>query len=88
MVESREIKCDRLFLYWYTTDSHRTRYIRTIKIMSRDTKKNLDRTSSRNKHTTDSENLRGGTALTGLSATKIKILRQLVKNKREREQKK
>ena len=62
--------------------------------MGRDIKKNLDRTSSRNKHTTDSENLRGATALEGdtttpkLSATKIKILRQLVKNKREREQKK
>ena len=60
--------------------------------MGRDIKKDLDRTSSRNKHTTDSENLRGATALEGdtpkLNTTKIKILRQLVKNKREREQKK
>ena len=60
--------------------------------MGRDIKKNLDRTSSRNKHTTDSENPRGATALKGdtpkLNTTKIKILRQLVKNKREREQKK
>ena len=53
--------------------------------MSRDTKNNtINRSSSRNKHTTDSES-RGAT---GLSATKVKILRQLVKNKREREQKK
>ena len=62
--------------------------------MGRDTKKyTINRSSSRNKHTTDSENLRGATALKGdttrkLSETKIKILRQLVKNKREREQKK
>ena len=63
--------------------------------MSRDTKNNtINRSSSRNKHTTDSENLRGATALEGdtttpkLSATRVKILRQLVKNKREREQKK
>ena len=61
--------------------------------MSRDTKNNtINRSSSRNKHTTDSES-RGATALEGdttpkLSATKVKILRQLVKNKREREQKK
>ncbi len=61
--------------------------------MGRDTKKyTINRSSSRNKHTTDSENLRGATALKGdtpkLSETKIKILRQLVKNKREREKKK
>ena len=57
--------------------------------MGRDIKKDLDRTSSRNKHTTDSENLRGATALKGdtpkrLSVTKIKILRELVKSKRRR----
>ena len=59
--------------------------------MGRDTKRNLDRTSSRNKHTTDSES-HGATALTGLkgdtpkrlSATKVKILRELVKSKRRR----
>ena len=56
--------------------------------MGRDSKKNLDRTSSRNKHTTDSES-RGATALEGdtpkrLSVTKIKILRELVKSKRRR----
>jgi len=55
--------------------------------MGRDTKRNLDRTSSRNKHTTDSES-HGATALTGLKGdTKMRILRQLVKNKRERKQK-
>lgn len=56
--------------------------------MGRDIKKNLDRTSSRNKHTTDSENLRGATALEGdtpkLSATRVKVLRELVKSKRRR----
>lgn len=56
--------------------------------MGRDIKKNLDRTSSRNKHTTDSENLRGATALEGdtpkLNTTKIKILRELVRSKRRR----
>ena len=56
--------------------------------MGRDIKKNLDRTSSRNKHTTDSENLRGATALKGdtpkLNTTKIKILRELVRSKRRR----
>ena len=56
--------------------------------MGRDIKKNLDRTSSRNKHTTDSENLRGATALKGdtpkLSVTRVKILRELVRSKRER----
>ena len=57
--------------------------------MSRDTKNNtINRSSSRNKHTTDSES-RGATALEGdtpkrLSVTKIKILRELVKSKRER----
>jgi len=58
--------------------------------MSRDTKNNtINRSSSRNKHTTDSES-RGATALKGdttpkrLSATKIKILRELVKSKRRR----
>ena len=61
--------------------------------MSRDTKNNtINRSSSRNKHTTDSES-RGFSGLKGdttpkLSATRVKILRQLVKNKREREQKK
>ena len=56
--------------------------------MGRDIKKNLDRTSSRNKHTTDSENPRGATALEGdtpkLNTTKIKILRELVRSKRRR----
>ena len=58
--------------------------------MSRDTKNNtINRSSSRNKHTTDSES-RGATALEGdtpkrLSVTKIKILRELVKSKRRRE---
>jgi len=57
--------------------------------MSRDTKNNtINRSSSRNKHTTDSENLRGATALEGdtpkLSATKMKILRELVRSKRRR----
>ena len=57
--------------------------------MSRDTKNNtINRSSSRNKHTTDSENSRGATALKGdtpkLSVTKIKILRELVKSKRRR----
>lgn len=56
--------------------------------MGRDIKKNLDRTSSRNKHTTDSENLRGATALKGdtpkLSVTRVKILRELVRSKRRR----
>lgn len=57
--------------------------------MSRDTKNNtINRSSSRNKHTTDSES-RGATALEGdtpkrLSVTKIKILRELVKSKRRR----
>ena len=60
--------------------------------MSRDTKNNtINRSSSRNKHTTDSES-RGATALTALkgdtpkrlSVTKIKILRELVKSKRRR----
>ena len=50
--------------------------------MSRDTKNNtINRSSSRNKHTTDSENLRGAT---GLSATRVKILRELVRSKRRR----
>jgi len=49
--------------------------------MSRDTKNNtINRSSSRNKHTTDSESH----GATGLSATKIKILRELVKSKRKR----
>ena len=57
--------------------------------MGRDIKKNLDRTSSRNKHTTDSENLRGATALKGdttpkLSVTRVKILRELVRSKNRR----
>ena len=56
--------------------------------MGRDIKKNLDRTSSRNKHTTDSENPRGATALKGdtpkLSVTRVKILRELVRSKRRR----
>ena len=56
--------------------------------MGRDIKKNLDRTSSRNKHTTDSENPRGATALEGdtpkLSVTRVKILRELVRSKRRR----
>ena len=56
--------------------------------MGRDIKKNLDRTSSRNKHTTDSENLRGATALKGdtpkLSVTRVKILRELVRSKNKR----
>ena len=56
--------------------------------MGRDIKKDLDRTSSRNKHTTDSENLRGATALKGdtpkLSVTRVKILRELVRSKRRR----
>ena len=58
--------------------------------MSRDTKNNtINRSSSRNKHTTDSENLRGATALEGdttlkLSATRVKVLRELVRSKRER----
>ena len=56
--------------------------------MGRDIKKNLDRTSSRNKHTTNSENLRGATALKGdtpkLSATRVKILRELVRSKNRR----
>ena len=56
--------------------------------MGRDSKKNLDRTSSRNKHTTDSENLRGATALKGdtpkLSATRVKVLRELVRSKNKR----
>lgn len=56
--------------------------------MGRDIKKNLDRTSSRNKHTTDSENLRGATALEGdtpkLNTTKMKVLRELVRSKRRR----
>ena len=56
--------------------------------MGRDSKKNLDRTSSRNKHTTDSENLRGATALKGdtpkLSVTRVKILRELVRSKNKR----
>ena len=49
--------------------------------MSRDTKNNtINRSSSRNKHTTDSESC----GATGLSATKIKILRELVRSKRKR----
>ena len=56
--------------------------------MGRDIKKNLDRTSSRNKHTTNSENLRGATALKGdtpkLSVTRVKVLRELVRSKRRR----
>ena len=56
--------------------------------MGRDTKNNLDRTSSRNKHTTDSENLRGATALKGdtpkLSVTRVKVLRELVRSKNKK----
>lgn len=56
--------------------------------MGRDIKKNLDRTSSRNKHTTNSENLRGATALKGdtpkLSVTRVKVLRELVRSKNRR----
>lgn len=58
--------------------------------MGRDSKKNLDRTSSRNKHTTNSES-HGATALTALkgdtpklSVTRVKILRELVRSKNKR----
>ena len=57
--------------------------------MSRDTKNNtINRSSSRNKHTTNSENLRGATALKGdtpkLSVTRVKVLRELVRSKNKR----
>lgn len=60
--------------------------------MSRDTKNNtINRSSSRNKHTTNSEN-HDATALTALkgdtpkrlSVTKMKVLRELVRSKRRR----
>ena len=59
-------------------------------LMGRDKNNTINRSSSRNKHTTNSES-HGATALTALkgdtpklSATKIKILRELVRSKNKR----
>lgn len=57
-------------------------------LMGRDKNNTINRSSSRNKHTTNSES-HGATALKGdtpkrLSVTKIKILRELVRSKNKR----
>ena len=56
--------------------------------MGRDKNNTINRSSSRNKHTTDSES-RGFSGLKGdttpkLSATRVKVLRELVRSKRRR----